>query len=236
MNDAKAKIEKLMAVATDGRGNEFEAEIALRQAEMLMRKHGIDVADLQERTGEKPVYTWATVLVPAGAPKPVKDAPSWFGYLITGIGKFTDTKVSYARSAEHGMCVQFQGDEIDVQYAVWLVKHLRDDCRQQSLMFTGPRYERESFRKAYAVRVQQRMAELAIERKEALRAHATSTGTALMVVENKVALRDAKFGEQRYARARSVSLHAAGAQAGRAAGDRASFNRSVGGASHFALT
>ena len=56
MEDIKDKINKLMAMATDGRGNEFEAEAAMRLAERLMRKHGIDIAELANRTGQKPIY------------------------------------------------------------------------------------------------------------------------------------------------------------------------------------
>src|SRR6266542_3944299 len=124
-DEARDKVAKLMAIANDSRANEFEAEAALRQAESMMRKHGIDAAMLQDRTGERPVYTWATVLVPAGArAKPVKSSPYWFGILISGVGKFTDTKVAYQSTRENGVCAAFSGDTIDVEYAVFLTKHL----------------------------------------------------------------------------------------------------------------
>ena len=41
-----AKLRKLLAMAHDGRGNETEAETALRHAEALMRKHGIEAGGL----------------------------------------------------------------------------------------------------------------------------------------------------------------------------------------------
>ena len=40
------KAQKLMAVAMDGRGNGHEAERALAQAETLMRKFGIEQAEI----------------------------------------------------------------------------------------------------------------------------------------------------------------------------------------------
>ena len=40
------KAQKLMAVAMDGRGNDHEAERALAQAETLMRKFGIEQAEI----------------------------------------------------------------------------------------------------------------------------------------------------------------------------------------------
>lgn len=64
MDNPKDKIAKLLAMANDGRGNEFEAEAALRQAEKLMRKHGIEAGELADHTGTKPIYKWHTVSVP----------------------------------------------------------------------------------------------------------------------------------------------------------------------------
>lgn len=46
MDSIQDKIAKLMAMATDGRGNETESETALRMAQALMTKHGIDAARL----------------------------------------------------------------------------------------------------------------------------------------------------------------------------------------------
>lgn len=231
MDNIKDKIGKLLAMAHDGRGNEFEAEAALRQAEKLMRKHGIEVAELQAATGQKPFYKWRRVSVPAGSPQPVQTSPLWFGFLISAIGRFTDTKVSYTRIHPHGICAEFAGDEIDVEYAVYLCKHLRDNCRSQSAVFIGDRAEKESFRKAYAIRVGERMAALLEERKAALEAVKTSAGTALMIVDQKLTLRDEEFGRQTYGRATSVRLRATGATAGRAAGDCASINRPLSGQS-----
>ena len=237
IESVKEKIAKLMAMGTDGRGNEFEAEIALRQAEALMRKHGIDAAMLQDSTGAKPIYNWKSVYVPVNPRRAVKDAPLWFGWVIVGVGRFTDTKVAYGYAGEHGLCAKFSGDEVDVEFAVYLCKHLRDECRNLSSLLTGAA-ERETFRRGYALRVKNRMSAMRRERDEALREAVTSTGTALVVVENKLALRDEQFGKQEYGRARRCG-HGGGSfdayAAGRAAGDRASFARPVGHSSQARL-
>ena len=225
---ARAKIEKLMAMANDGRGNEFEAEAALRQAEKLMRKHGIDAAELQDRTGAAPVYSWGAILVPAGAPKPVSTAVGWLGTIGVGIAKFTDTIVRWERHPLYGMCLSFRGDAFDVEFAVWLAKHLRDDARRQSAAFFGSRTEREDFRRAYAGRIHERMAQAARERREAFKT--AGTGTALVVVDNKLALRDAHFGGgNEFCNGRGRRYNPYAREAGRAAGDRAGINRPVSG-------
>lgn len=230
LESVKEKVAKLMAMGTDGRGNEFEAEIALRQAEALMRKHGIDVAMLQDSTGAKPIYNWKSVHVPVHPKRAVKDAPLWFGWILVGVGRFTDTKVAYAAAAPHGLCAKFAGDEVDVEFAVYLCKHLRDECRNLSSLLTGA-VERETFRRGYASRVRSRMTNMRRERDAALREAVTSTGTALVVVEDKLALRDEQFGKQEYGRGGRAGIGGGSSNAfaaGRAAGDRASFARPVG--------
>lgn len=234
MDSVKDKIAKLMAMATDGRGNEFEAEAAMRLAERLMRKHGIEVAELAGRTGQKPVYDWSTVNVPADK-VPLRSIPRWLGVISYGIARFTDTMVSVHWMPVHGICLRFQGDAIDVQYAVWLAKHLRDDCRRQSAAFQATynvRREREDFRFGYAGRVQDRLMTLRRERDEALKTEVvTSTSNALVVVNQKIALRDAEFGRQqvRNTSRRHSSAHAR--SSGRAAGDRVGLGRPLGGGS-----
>ena len=225
----KSKINKLLAMAHDTRGNENECDAALRQAEKMMRKHNIDLAEIQDRTGVNPVYQWTSISIPAGAPVPVKTSPAWFGFLITGIGKFTDTKVAYTRPENFGICAKFSGDAVDVEYAGWLCKNLRDAIRRQSANYPGTKTEKESFRKAFALQLHDRMRALLIERQAELKKAITSTGNALIVVNQKIALRDAEYGEQRYGRARSVRLAPGGAEAGRAAADRASLNRPLSG-------
>jgi hypothetical protein len=225
---AKEKVAKLMAMATDGRGNAFEAEAAMRQAQKLMQKFGIDAAELYARTGEKPVYKWDVGFVVPSKRGPVKTLPLWFQLLATGVGIFTDCRVVGARETNLGVGIRFEGDETDVAYAMWLCEHLRDDCQYQSTLgFSGEPDEQKSFRKAYAIRVQMRMKAMVAERRQAFEAHKTSTGTALVVVDQKLVERDLVFGEQKFKQSRGIRLRQDGASAGDEAGRRANFSRPV---------
>ena len=73
------------------------------------------------------------------------------------------------------------------------------------------------------------MKTLRAERDVAMKAAVTTTGTALMVVQNKIAQRDAQFGAQRV-RHRSTKFSSQGFREGSSAADRVSFNRPIGGA------
>ena len=65
-NAIRSKIQKLLAMAKDARGNENENETAMRMANALMTKYGIDAADLQDSTGQKPRYDWIETSLPVG--------------------------------------------------------------------------------------------------------------------------------------------------------------------------
>lgn len=227
----KAKIAKLMAMAIDGRGNEYEAEAAMRHAEKLMRKHRIEIAEVQEREGRKPVYNWSTVSVPAGAPRKLRTHPTWFNMLTFGIGIFTDVKVILSFHSEHGAVVKYQGDAIDVEYAVWLTKFLRDEIRNQSAVFDGDRVQKNSFRNAFASRVQSRMRDMVKERNEELTKIElkSSNSTALTVVNDKIAQRDAEFGKPPKGKNVRFAKYFGGYEAGIRAGDNVRFDRPISG-------
>lgn len=226
MDDVKTKIAKLLAMANDGRGNEHEMEAALRQAQKLMTKHNIDVADIQMRTGKGPVYNWITILVPVSLP-PATSWPLWINFIGTGIGGFTDCHVTLRRHHEHGTCMAYSGDEEDVHYAVWLFKMLRDRIRAESSQYEGSRGERTEFRKGMATRICQRMKDLRAAAKEELEALTGSGSTALAIIDTKIALRDEKFGKQKV-RTRNEYPQYGGREAGAKAGDRVGLNRPIG--------
>jgi hypothetical protein len=220
----KRRIQKLLAMGQDGRGNENEAEAAMRMAEKLIRKHNIELADLQKNTGQKPKFYWSYVCCPAAATgaKPVVWKPMWIGYLGVAVANFTDCRVTWAGSKELGYGVIFQGDAFDLEYAKWLFEQLRDFGYASSLAARGE--DRENFRKAYAIRLQERVHEMKRERDEALR---TSSCTALAVISTKLVERDKVFGKQTFAH-KQVNFRTGGYSAGRAAADRANFSRPVG--------
>ena len=61
-----------------------------------------------------------------------------------------------------------------------------------------------------------------------MKAAVTKTGTALMVIQNKLVLRDAEFGRQGHGRKSRVKFASNGFTQGRAAADKVNFNRPIG--------
>lgn len=222
--DVKDKIRKLLAVAHDGRGNETETETALRMAEALMRKHGIEQGEIFAATGTMQ-YDWTTHFVPANPRVRSTATVSWLGQLALGIARYTDTIVHWVhRDGDLGL--MFKGEAVDVDFSVWLAESLRDATRTLSATFPGDRTAREDFRRAFVARVIQRMQNARRERTEAYAAH----GTALVAVSDKLARRNEEFGEQTTRNTASRSqINASAYASGIAAGNRANINRPIGG-------
>lgn len=225
----RERIEKLLAMARDGRGNENEAETAMRMAEKLMRQHNIDIAELQARTGQKPTYDFRGIVVPIGD-HGIRASwrPMWIGYLAVGVATFTDCRATWVgEHPVHGFAMSFQGDAVDLEYCQWLFEHLRDFGYRESMSVSGNC--RENFRKAYSIRIQGRLQELRSERNQAMQeAKVAGGGTALVVLQNKLQLRDQHFGGAWKTKAKAANLRNAGFKEGVAAANRANFNRPVG--------
>lgn len=101
-NQAKRKTQKLMAVAMDDRGNRNEAERALAQAEALIRKFGIEQAEIAS-TEAAIDFDWADAFHAYGPPQnPAKSCPKWFQIISTGVAIFTDTIVRRHYDTKHG--------------------------------------------------------------------------------------------------------------------------------------
>jgi hypothetical protein len=125
---ALRKAQKLMAVAMDGRGNGHEAERALAQAETLMRKFGIEQAEIAS-TKAASDFDWAEAFHPYGPPKnPAKSCPRWFQFISTGVANFTDTIVRLHYDPALGYGVGFYGDRADTLFAQWLTGYLKVQC------------------------------------------------------------------------------------------------------------
>lgn len=235
MSDVKDKINKLLAMARHERSNEHESEVAMRMAERLMRQHGIDLAELEAATGKATAYAWSTIRIATGErASPTRSINHWIGFMALGVARFTDCKCSWMRDDHYGHVIQFQGDAIDLEYAAWLFKFLRDHAYSASRSQHGR--QQIAFRRAFSIRVQDRLFALRRERDDAMRQAVTSAGTALVVVQNKIALRDAEFGRQKIRTSRTSSVAGDGYRAGRAAGDRVNFSKPIGSSSQKALS
>lgn len=227
--EAKAKIAKLMAMGNCTTANEHEAEAALRQASFLMRKHAIEQAEIADSTGTAQCFDWSTVSIPINPKGVAKSAVMWLGTVAVAVARFTDTKVSYNRIYPCGMCIKIEGEVVDVEYAAWLLKNLRDTVRAVSGRYPGTRSDRELFRHGMVARLVARMQALKEEATEELRATVTSQGTALVIQDRKLTELEAHFGEAKYSKRRagpstgSRSAYAAGDSAGK----RVNLNKQV---------
>ena len=231
-DQAIRKTQKLMAVAMDGRGNGNEAERALIQAEALIRKFGIEQAEIASTEAAKD-FDWADAFHAYGSPKnPAKSCPKWFQVISTGVANFTDTIVRLHYNAAHGYGVGFYGDRADTLFAQWLVGYLKGRVWAALILArkTHPewgRIESEDFRKAMAGRLSFRMRELRRERDVEF-ATATSlqgVGTALILVTDKLAQRNVEFGTPKYRSSRIEVRDQVAAQKGSLAGDQIGFSK-----------
>lgn len=223
----KAKIARLMMMGNDHRTNEFEAEAALRLASKLMRKHAIEQAELAGVSGTKPRFDWITAGVPADPQHPTSTTVTWIGQLGLGVARFTDTIAIWKREPAHGYCIMFSGDVTDVNFAVYLAKHLRDTVRRDSAAFVGSRRERETFRRAMVARICDRMESLKAEQKAEMQVE-EGGGKAMVLVSTKLAARDARFGGQKTGKSSRRDSDPYARDAGKSAGDRVGFGKPVG--------
>ncbi|MCF8198001.1 MAG: DUF2786 domain-containing protein [Sulfuritalea sp.] len=152
------KAQKLMAVAMDGRGNGHEAERALAQAEALMRKFGIEQAEIAS-TKAATDFDWAEAFHAYGPPKnPARSCPRWFQFISTGVANFTDTIVRLHYDPAQGFGVGFYGERADTLFAQWLVGYLKASVWEalNAAHRQHPEWNRsdmEDFRKAMAARL-----------------------------------------------------------------------------------
>lgn len=233
-DQAIRKAQKLMAVAMDSRGNENEAERALVQAEALIRKFGIEQADIAS-TDAASNFDWADAFHAYGPPRnPAKSCPKWFQIISTGVATFTDTIVRLHYDAVHGYGVGFYGARSDTLFAQWLVGYLKSSVWNalSSAHRQHPhwsRVEMEDFRKAMAARLSWRMRDLRRERDTEFAAAPSvqGVGTAMVLVTDKLARRDAEFGAPKYKNTRIVVRDGNAAERGSAAGDQVGFSKPI---------
>lgn len=220
----KEKVAKLLRLAKNDAASENEAERALSQAEALMRQFGIEAGELLEGEAAKG-FKWGSQFSAYGNKyHQAKTLPKWYDYLAVGVANFTDT---IARSHGHptqGLGIGFYGDQGDIVFAVWLVEYLRDTVQRSAAERKDlDRSQREAFRTAMTMRLIARMRELRAERDVAMKS--AGTGTALVVVSDKLAKRDAEFGAPSYQKSRARITDRNAAEAGRAAADKVGFNK-----------
>jgi hypothetical protein len=230
-----ARIKALLAKTTENGATEEEAFSAMQKARELMDKHGL--------TNEQIELDAETIT----AQKTKRDNFKTFvikDHLALEVGRYCDCKVWLSRKED---TMTFFGTEQDRQFAIWLIESLDLFVRNQTVRFMTERYNRAGagpwdVQKGFMVgcisRINERLHRLAAEREQSARPN--GRGKSLVIV--KMALVEKAFGQI------NVKLRTSSARggmrgdgsafnAGRAAGDRATFNRPVnGGAATRAIT
>ena len=233
------KVRKLLAMANDGRGNENEAEIAMRQANRIMAEYGIDEAeaDMSAIDAGDMVYGEAQCTPDGKAPEPGKVArsfPNWAGVLAIGVSAFTDSVV-IRRTTSAGQVLVFQGEKNDVLLARWLFGVLVHSINaEQKLSGWTKRGESVAFRGAAAATLQRRLHALHAERQAMYRkAQVESQSRALVVVDRKAVAIAERFGKQQVSHRRGSYSSVGAYQAGQEAGARINIpaGRPIAGAS-----
>ena len=220
----------------DRRGNGNEAERALIQAEALIRKFGIEQAEIAstEATND---FDWAEAFHAYGSSQnPAKSCPKWFQVVSTGVATFTDTIVRLHYEATQGYGVGFYGDRADTLFAQWLVGYLKGrvwaalNLARKDHPGWG-RIEAEDFRKAMAGRLSFRMLELRRERDVEFAAAPSreGVGTALILITDKLAQRNLEFGSPKYRTSRMDVRDQVAVLKGSLAGDQVGFSKPLAG-------
>ena len=225
VNKAKDKLAKLMAVAKNAGSAEGEASNALRMAEAIMRKFGLEEADAVTEAPKN--FDWSSQFVPYvyDGCKATK-MPPWIQCMAVGVAEFTDT-VAKIHTRNGGVGIGFYGEISDVAFAQWLLQYLIDNVQKEASAHVElGRSGRIQFRTAMASRISKRMKDLRAERTEAF---AASTGTALVVVNRKIEERNQEFGASNY-KTTKIEVRDRGAfEAGCAAGNKVNFSKPISG-------
>jgi hypothetical protein len=220
---ALERIKKCMAMAEGANGNETEMETALRQAEFLMEKFAIDMAEVKKTRG-KVEFVWQQGAVYFG--KGNKNCPNWFQWMGVAVARFTDSIAVGCYDFEEGAGIAFKGHEEDVIFATWLLDHLKNQLRLATRQANcGSPEARETFRKTMSMGITRRLEELWRARQ------AKFAGNALVVVSDKIAQRDEEFGGEQYrqTKAGNGAYHnPEAAMKGFQASKNVSFNRPIG--------
>jgi hypothetical protein len=220
------KIKALLAKTTENGATEAEMMSALDKASAMMDAY--DISDEEIRVTKKE----AAIL--HADPPDLKDPHKLKWRLSYAISKFCNVQIFRSRQQTGLQCI---GMPSDVQFAMWLLDSLADfvfaELYAHLIGSLAPKSERKiitrSFVEACCDRITDRLLEL-IERSKKAR---TSNGRELVVIKDAAIKAFMKENDLRLRTCCSYSssnVDAGASQAGRAAGERASFGRPVSGA------
>lgn len=221
------KIRALMAKTIDNGCSEAEAMSALSMAQAMMDAYEVTAEDLQETKSESAVRETM---------KDMRDPHHIRQYITVGISRFTGTKSFTSHNKKK---INFVGLPSDVEFAMWLTETLTMFVQKELKNYIWgndytslPPNQKRPIIMGFVIGCCNRITARLKELSAAGDVKATSNGTALVVIKNALIDRAmADMGlELRQPRVRGTRTNHDAYGAGKAAGDRASFGRPMGGA------
>ena len=227
------RVQKLLAIAQDSRGDPNETAAAAAQAEKLMRKFNLDhadviAADLKRNADDMmdSARVNANMKRDDANRTVLKRPPKWAGWIAFEIAMLHDVHTRFAWDSRTGVVVEFCGIKSDVQVAAWMFDYLVGQMIVSVRNF-GAQHRRDygtapdkvannAYRDAFVSAMNSQLRALRKSKAAELEHH--SSGTAL-VVAKKAAI-EAHFGIFTYGTSKRPQIrdrdaHAAGAAAGR---------------------
>jgi len=216
------RIQKLLAIANDARGDANECAAAAEMANKLMRKYNIDHADLLTAKIKNQEQAFKVLLKPIDPKKPTSKTPSWAGFLGFRIAKLFDCEVRFERSKSMGECMAFFGTDEDTQVCGWMFDYIINQLRigmlrYQNCGISRTRGQTDSYRVAFVMGVCDNLKALQDERHKAEAAPEGKQVYALVVAKAdaiKQAFGEFKYGEGKQINWKDVSAASQGYAAG----------------------
>ena len=208
-----SKVAKLLSMAKHSASNEQEAATALRQAEAMMRKHDVRMAELNTHAAQ-------TEDDMVRAETEESRNSTWVWTLAWAASYLTDVMPTKRRGI-----VQFCGTAHDTEVAGMYFDYLVSVTEGLAKKFDGTRGQRNSFKMGCAMAIVRKTKAIKLEREADLRK--ASSGTDLVVIKRDLICK--KFGLS-YSKARTYTISDGGAyHAGKRAGSGVSLNTQVSG-------
>lgn len=213
------KIQKLLQVTEDRGASPTEAATAARHVEALLRKHNLEMADLQLeelQAGEGLGTEWARASVNPLGNQPQKSLPDWAGILAVAVAELFDCHARQDRLPVIGIVIRFFGYKTDVVIAKWMFEYLcKEIVRWSKNVPESDIWATSMTKKAYladyrtgmAQELTTRLRDLLRQRKDeiktteaAVQGNSTGTTSTALVIAKQRAVEE-KFGPFNYTQA-----------------------------------
>jgi hypothetical protein len=208
-----AKIRKTLALAENAGATPAEAIRAATQAEALLRKYNLEMADIiMEQTTDEDVQV--DEFSPNYRPgKVYKSIPPWVQSIAVVTAKLYDCHARFGLDRKtNGQTFRLFGYSTDLQVCRWTIDYLTKAIYNNTPTVHGTTYAND-FRKGATSEICRRLRELKTAQKAEY--ETSSSGTALVVFKEAAIVK--KFGDFTY-KSSSMKTSTSGASEGRAFG------------------